>query len=98
MPPTEATGWADPHDRAMMLALILYCATKNIRGSRRIEDACVDDLGCRIITGNTRPDHTTISRFFTDHAAALRHLLPQTLHLCDEAGLIDLSLIAGDGT
>jgi transposase len=87
-----------PYDPAMMVALILYCATKNIRGGRAIEAACVDDLGCRVITGNKRPDHSTISQFIKDHGLALRALLPQSLRLCDDAGLIDLSVIAGDGT
>jgi transposase len=87
-----------PYDPATMIALIHYCASKNIRGSRRIEAACVDDLGARVITGNNRPDHTTINRFLTDHGPALRGLLPQSLRLCDDDGLIDLSVIAGDGT
>jgi transposase len=87
-----------PYNPATMIALILYCARKNIRGSRPIEAACVDDLGCRVITGNNRPDHTTISRFLKDHAHALRGLLAQSLRLCDDAGLIDLDVIAGDGT
>jgi transposase len=87
-----------PYDPAMMVALVLYCYRKNIRGSRGIEAACVDDLGCRIIMGNRRPDHSTIGRFLKDHSAALRGLLAQSLRLCDDAGLIDLSLVAGDGT
>ena len=91
-------GGRPPYDPATMLALILYCAGKNIRGSRDIEAACTDDLGCRVITGNRRPDHSTINRFRTEHATALRGLLPQTLRLADQAGLIDLALIAGDGT
>jgi transposase len=87
-----------PYDPATMTALILYCNTKNIRGSRQIEAACLDDLGCRIITGNNRPDHATIARFYDTHRSALRNLLPQSLRLCDNEDLIDLSVIAGDGT
>src|SRR5258705_7983258 len=79
-----------PYDPATMVALILYCYRKNIRGSRAIEAACIDDLGCRVITGNTRPDHSTLNRFVTDHGPALRGLLAQSLRLCDNAGLIDL--------
>ena len=87
-----------PYDPATMLALILYCAAKNIRGSRAVEAACTDDLGCRVITGHHRPDHSTINRFLNEHTDALRGLLPQTLRLCHDGGLIDLDLIAGDGT
>jgi transposase len=87
-----------PYDPAMMIALIFYCATKNIRGGRGIHAACLDDLGCRVITGNTQPDQSTISEFLTKHRQALQALLPQSLRLCDAAGLVDLSVIAGDGT
>jgi transposase len=87
-----------PYDPATMIALLFYCYRKNIRGSRAIEEACRVDLGCRVITGNRYPDHATISRFLTDHGPALRGLLAQSLRLCDDAGLIDLALIAGDGT
>lgn len=87
-----------PYDPAMMVTLVLYCASKNIRGGRAVAAACHDDLGCRVITGNTYPHRTTIDRFLTDHGAALRGLLAQSVRLCDEAGLVDLSLIAGDGT
>src|SRR5207244_1818095 len=40
-----------PYDPAMMLALLFYCYFKGIRSSRKIRDACVDDLGCRVICG-----------------------------------------------
>ena len=37
-----------PYDPAMMTALLLYCYFKGIRSSRKIRDACVDDVGCRV--------------------------------------------------
>lgn len=87
-----------PYDPAMMVALLLYCAGKGYYKAQEIETACRDDLGCRVITGNRFPDDGTIGRFRDRHAPALRGLLVQSLRLCDAAGLVDLDLIAGDGT
>lgn len=87
-----------PYDPAMMVALLLYCASKGYYKAQEIETACHDDLGCRVITGNRFPDDGTIGRFRDRHAQALRGLLSQSLRLCDAAGLVDLALVAGDGT
>ncbi|MGW1260189.1 transposase [Streptomyces sp. NPDC002513] len=48
-----------------LVALLLYCYSKGIRSSRRIEQACWDDVGCRIITANRGVDHSTVARFAT---------------------------------
>ncbi|MFE4958657.1 transposase [Streptomyces sp. NPDC056653] len=37
---------------AVLVALLLYCYSKGIRSTRRIEQACLDDVGCRVITAN----------------------------------------------
>ena len=87
-----------PYHPAMMVALLLYCAGKGIGSSRGVEAACRDDLGCRMITGARVVDHATIDRFRRTHAAGLRGLLAGSIRLCDQAGLVDLALIAGDGT
>lgn len=87
-----------PYDPAMMVALLLYCASKGCYKAKDIQTACHDDLGCRVITGNQFPDDGTIGRFRDRHAQALRGLLRQSLRLCDAAGLVDLSVVAGDGT
>lgn len=87
-----------PYDPAMMVTLLLYCAHRGWHHARDIADNCLTDLGCRIITGNRFPSHETINRFRRRHQNALRGLLAQSVRLCDAAGLVDLSLVAGDGT
>jgi transposase len=87
-----------PYDPAMMLALILYCNAKGKRSGRDIAAACRDDLGARVITGNRYPDKATVNNFVRTHAQAVRALLPQTLRLGHAAGLVDVSVVAGDGT
>jgi transposase len=87
-----------PYDPTMMLALIIYCRGKSICSGRGIETACHDDLGARVITGNRYPDRATIDRFLDTHAQAIRALLPQTLRLGHAHDLVDVSVVAGDGT
>ncbi len=69
-----------------------------MRSSRRIEQACWDDVGCRVITVNRRVDHSTVARFVRRHRAALNALFVQVLSLCGRRGLVDLSAVAVDGS
>lgn len=82
----------------MLLALVLYCYSKGIRSSRKIEAACLDDVGCRIITANQRIDHATVARFIRRHRRALKELFVQVLALCVRRGLVDASVVAIDGS
>ncbi|MFJ2591308.1 transposase [Streptomyces sp. NPDC087538] len=54
---------------ASLIALLLYCYSKGVRSSRHIEQACWDDVGCRIITANRRVDHSTVAWFVRRHRA-----------------------------
>jgi transposase len=94
---------ADGHGRAayepsVMVALILYCWSRGMRSSRRIERACVEDVACRVIVAQQRPDHATIARFVVRHERALQGLFGEVLGLCAEAGLASVGVIAIDGT
>ena len=62
------------HEPAMMVALLLYAYAKGQRSSRVIERGCVEDIACRVIAANQRPDHCTIARFRQRHEAALAGL------------------------
>lgn len=87
-----------PFDPRMMLTLILYCRAKRLISGRAVAAACHDDLGARVITGNRYPDRSTIDRFLTTHAAAIKAVLAETLRLADAEELVDVSVVAGDGT
>ena len=87
-----------PYDPEMMCALILYAYCCGIRSSRRVEDACRTDAAFRVICGGLVPDHATIARFVVDQERALAELFVSGLRLCAAAGLVDLSVVALDGT
>ena len=67
-----------PYDPAMMLGLLFYCYFKGIRSSRKIKQACVDDLGCRVICGGAVPSHQAVAEFFLRTARG-RRLFVQVL-------------------
>jgi transposase len=73
------------YEPSMMVALILYCWSRGMRSSRRIERACLEDVACRVIAANQRPDHATIARFIERHQGALAGLFGEVLVLCDRA-------------
>ena len=87
-----------PYHPRVMVALLLYCRAKGLMSGRQVAAACHDDLGARLITGNRYPDRSTIDRFHEVHESAIHALLPQTLRLAREAGLVDVRVVAGDGT
>lgn len=97
--PTALTGGGGPlyHPRVLVV-LILYCRAKGLMSARQVAGACPDDLGVRLITGNRYPDRSTIDRFLDVHAVAVKVLLPQTLRLARDAAMVEVNVVAGDGT
>jgi transposase len=94
---------ADGHGRAayepsMMVSLVLYAYSTNVRSSRLIERHCRQDIAYRVITGNRVPDHATIARFIVRHQQRLAELFTSVLRLCAKAGLVKSGVVAVDGT
>jgi len=101
--PFLAAYRADGHGRAayeprMLLGVLLdgYCT--GVRSSRQIERRYHEDIGFRVLAGNSTPDHMTIARFRARHEQALAGLLEASLRLCAAAGMVHLGLVALDGT
>jgi transposase len=86
------------HDPAMMTALVLYNYALGVRSSRVIERRCVEDVACRVISANRRPDHATIARFRARHQVALSRLFFAVLAMCREAGMVRVGTVAVDST
>ena len=87
-----------PYDPAMMLALVLYCYFKGIRPSRKIRDACVDDVGCRVICGGAVPSHRAVAEFLRRHRAEVKRLFVQVLGLLAAEGAVAGHCAAIDGS
>ncbi|MEK6253013.1 MAG: transposase [Actinomycetota bacterium] len=101
--PFYASYRADGHGRAahdpkVMLTLLAYAYSVGERSSRGIERRCREDVAFRVICSNQTPDHATIARFRVRHQEALGELFSQVLGLCAEAGLVQVGVIAVDGS
>jgi len=82
----------------MMLALLIYAYVNGIVSSRRIERATYRDVAVRYLTGNTHPDHDTISTFRRRNLAALAPAFLEVLELARELKILKLGNISLDGT
>jgi transposase len=86
------------HEPKMMLTLLAYAYAVGERSSRGIERRCREDVAFRVICANQTPDHATIARFRVRHEKALGDLFGQVLGLCADAGIVEVAVIAVDGS
>jgi transposase len=85
-----------PH---MMLALLLYCYSHGIFGSRRIEKATWKDVSVRYICGGKHhPDHDTICTFRVKNEKAISQAFLRVLKLAREMGVLKVGTVSVDGT
>ena len=89
---------AAAHEPKMMVTLFAYAYAVGERSARGIERRCREDVAFRVICANQAPDHATIARFRVRHEEALADLFGGVLGLCAKAGIVDVGVIAVDGT
>jgi len=95
----RGTG-SEEYPPRMLLALLLYCYATGVFSSRRIERATWDSVPVRMISGDTPPDHTTISTFRRENRPLLRETFVRVLELAQELRFLQVGQItvAVDGT
>lgn len=93
----RGTGSAQHHPHTL-LALLVYCYTQGVFGSRRIERATYRDVAVRYLTGDTHPDHDTICKFRRENETALAEAFLQVLLLAKELKLLKVGTVSVDGT
>jgi transposase len=86
------------YEPSMMVALLLYGYARGQHSSRGLERECLEDVACRVIAANQQPDHSTIARFVERHEDALAGVFSGVLAVCAKAGLVNVGVIALDGT
>jgi len=82
----------------LLLSVYIYCYFDRIRSLRRMERACLENVALMWLTGNERPDHNTLWRFFGDNKKAIRKVLKQSVKVAVDANLVGMVLHAVDGT
>jgi len=81
----------------ILLKIILYCYSKGIISSRRIEKACKENIVVKALAEDTEPDHDTIATFISINSEAVKDLFIQVLLQCSELKLITGEMFAIDG-
>jgi transposase len=80
-----------------MLKIILYAYSKGILFSRRIEAACRNNIIFMALSGEAKPDHTTIACFVSSKSRQIKDLFVQILMICAQLELIGVEEFALDG-
>ena len=83
---------------AVLTSIWVYGFMSGVRSARGLERACQEQIPVRWLTGNQTPDHNTLWRFYQAHRDGMRMLLTRSIRVAVAAELIDLALVAVDGT
>src|SRR6266487_4670366 len=86
------------YDPKTLLGVLLYGYCIGVRSSRQLERRCHEDIAFRVLGANQTPDHVTIARFRVRHERALAGFLVESLKLCAAAGMVQVGVVALDGT
>ena len=92
----EATG-ATAYDPKILLKIILFAYSRGITSSRRIAQACEENIIFMALSCDTRPHFTTIADFVSTLDKEINQLFREVLLTCDELGLIGKDMFAIDG-
>lgn len=80
-----------------MLKIILFAYSKGVYSSRRIEQLCIENIVFKALSGNTCPDHSTISEFVSSMGEDIQNIFVDVLTVCNEMDLIGGEIFALDG-
>jgi transposase len=92
----DETG-ATAYDPRILLKIVLYAYSRGIVSSRKIEQACRENVVFMALSADTRPHFTTIADFISSMDKEIIHLFRDVLLVCDDLGLIGKEMFAIDG-
>lgn len=88
---------APAHSPTMLLKVVLLAYSQGLVSSRRIEQACRDNVLFISISGDAKPHFTTIADFISRSRDAITSVFGQVLSVLDGEGLIGRTMFAIDG-
>ena len=92
----EETG-ATAYDPKILLKIILFAYSRGITSSRRIAQACEENIIFMALSCDTKPHFTTIADFVSTMDKEITRLFQEVLLTCDDLGLIGKEMFAIDG-
>jgi transposase/IS5 family transposase len=88
---------ASAYDPRVMLKIVLLGYSRGLISSRRMEQACQNNIVFMAISGDSRPSYAHIAKFVRHLGADVQVLFTQVLMTCDRLGLIGRTMFAIDG-
>lgn len=85
------------HPREIAGAM-LYGLNLKLTSSRQLEDACCHRIDFMWLAGGRRIDHSTFAHFRVKNEKRLRDLFKSMCRLAHKMGVLDLEMVASDGT
>ena len=89
---------SQPHNPAMLVALLFYGYAVGIFSSRKLERGTYDSVALRYIATNQHPDHDTIANFRKWFLKELTGLFVQILLVARQMGVLKLGNVSLDGS
>jgi transposase len=93
----EARG-GPPYDPVMMVKLLVYGNCVGVRSSRKIAQACSDQVSFRWLAAGNQPRHTAVADFRLLHVGRFEVVFKEVLRLAGKSGLVRLATVSIDGT
>ena len=92
----EETG-RRAYDPKILLKVVLFSYSRGLISSRKIERACRENVTFMVLSGNQRPDHSTIAAFVSSMKAEILPLFRDILLVCEQENLLGGTFFALDG-
>lgn len=87
-----------PYHTETLLKIHIYCFYNGIQSSRKQERECSRNIELIWLTGNLKPDHSTIASFCKSNSDALKNVFKEFAKICRKLNLYDFKILAFDGT
>ncbi|MGI9571416.1 MAG: transposase, partial [Desulfobulbia bacterium] len=81
----------------ILLKVVLFGYSRGLLTSRKIERACCENVTFMALSGNQRPDHSTIAAFVTSMKDQILPLFRDILLVCEQENLLGGTSFALDG-
>ena len=85
------------YDPKILLKIVLFAYSRGLTGSRRIEQACRENVVFMALACGQKPDHSTICAFVSSMKGEVVPLFRDVLLVCEEEGLLAGTFFALDG-
>jgi len=85
------------YDPKVLLKIVLFAYSRGLTGSRRIEQACSENVIFMALACGQRPDHSTIAAFVSSMKREVAPLFRDVLLVCEQEGLLGGTFFALDG-